>query len=201
MAQQMRLQSAGTATSEPQVEAQVSEQVAEQPQQLSQPSQDSTSHPAQTPPLPQSRPTPQPHPEHQSQPQPHPQPQAGNLFNFISNIIGNMRGATPGMGMGSFSFQIPTPQTQPPPPPPMHPPPPPRPTNLQSASADTALAAGTDPANQTSGFPFLSMMNMMTGQGTSRVRFCAHYFGGKVDDWIKNCVLSYPCYIPLRDEQ
>lgn len=197
MAQQMRLQSAGSATSEPQVEAQVSEQVAEQPQQLPQPSQDSTSHPAQTPPLPQSRPTPQPHPEHQSQPQ----PQAGNLFNFISNIIGNMRGATPGMGMGSFSFQIPTPQTQPPPPPPMHPPPPPRPTNLQSASVDTASAAGNDPANQTSGFPFLSMMNMMTGQGTSRVRFCAHYFGGKVDDLIKNCVLSYPCYIPLQDEQ
>jgi hypothetical protein len=66
-----------------------------------------------------------------------------------------MRGGPPGMGMGSFSFQVPPPP----------PPPPSRPANMQSASAaDSGLA------NQPPGLSFLSLMNMMTGQGTSGVR-------------------------------
>jgi hypothetical protein len=73
-----------------------------------------------------------------------------------------MRGGPPGMGLGSFSFQVPPP---PPPPPPMHHPPPPRPTNMQSSPA-----TGTVPANEPPDLAFLSLMNLMTGQGTSRVR-------------------------------
>jgi hypothetical protein len=204
IAQQAQLQSAGTASSDPHVEAQASDQAAEQPQQMSQPSQDSSNHPAQSPPSPQPRPTPQPQPqpEHQSQPcprprpHPQPQPQAGNLFSFISNIIGNMRGGTPGMGMGSFSFQVPAP---PPPPPPAHPPPPPRPANMQSATATAgaASAPGAGPTNQPAGLSFLSLMNVMTGQGTSGVRLHTHSFSGKTDDWIQTCVLNYSCFEPL----
>lgn len=151
VAQQAHQQSTGAASSEPHVEVQVSEQVAEQPQQQPQPSQDASNHPPQPPP------TPQPQPPPQAQPQPQPQPQANSLFSFISNIIGNVRGGPPGMGMGSFSFQVP--------PSSMPPPPPSRPSNMQSASA-----AGSGPANQPPGLSFLSLMNMMTGQGSSGAR-------------------------------
>jgi hypothetical protein len=67
-----------------------------------------------------------------------------------------MHGGPPGMGMGSFSFQVPPPSV----PPPL----PPRPPHMQAASA-----AGPGPANQPLGLSFLSLMNMMTGQGSSGV--------------------------------
>jgi hypothetical protein len=78
-----------------------------------------------------------------------------------------MRGGTPGMGMGSFSFQMP-PTSMP------HPQPS-RPSNMQSASA-----AGSGPANQPPVVSLLSLMNMMTGQGTPGVRKVSCSFSAKI---------------------
>ncbi|XP_069694192.1 large proline-rich protein BAG6 isoform X2 [Periplaneta americana] len=154
IAQQVQQQSTTTATStEPQAETQTPEPATEQQQQQSQPPQDSSSRP-------------QLHPQSQSQSQTQSQSQQQsqtpqNLLNFISNMIGNIRAASPGMGMGSFSFQVP---------PPMHIPPPPRPVGVPPSthsSTTPAAGAGPGPENQFPGLSFLNLMNVMSGQGTS----------------------------------
>ncbi|KAJ9592525.1 hypothetical protein L9F63_015798, partial [Diploptera punctata] len=137
----------------------VPEQQQQQPPPPQQQQQGSNSQSA--PPSSQSqRDPPQSQSQTQSEPQQQqtPPPLPGNIFNFISNIIGNMQGAPAGMGL-PFSFQVP---------PPLHipqPPPPPPPPSMPSGATGRGSAAGAAPSNPPMGLSFL--MNMMSGQGPS----------------------------------
>ena len=170
-AQQTQQQSADNTNAEPQASEQASEQQQAQQQQPEQPQEQRRQGlNNQAPPASQAQPHP---PQAQSQSQSEAQPprqqqqrqqqqqsqaQPGNIFNLISNIIGNMQGAPPGMGM-PFSFQVP---------PTMHVPPPPPPSGMSSNA--TGRASGPGAAGPNAPPPGLSfLMNMMAGQGPSGV--------------------------------